>query len=114
MAWAAEAALLLHRDPRSGPHLDLVLGRGAPCPTLSLRRCPHGWSGGWIAPHRRAWLTRSGPVSGGRGGARRLWRGPARWRRIPGGWRVELPGAWAALRGKRVECGGWLTTIRIA
>ncbi|MCK6490028.1 MAG: hypothetical protein L6R48_17205 [Planctomycetes bacterium] len=111
MLRAADAALLLHRDPRSGPHLDLVLGRGARCPTLSFRRAGRGWTGGWIAPHRRAWLTRSGPVSGGRGSAQRLWRGPAAWWRIPGGWRIALPGAGLALRGKRVECGGWLATM---
>ncbi|GDY12225.1 hypothetical protein LBMAG53_11030 [Planctomycetota bacterium] len=49
-------------------------GFGPNCPTLHLTR--RTWR--WQPPHRRRWLTWSGPVSGGRGVATAWWRGLAR------------------------------------
>lgn len=73
-------ALLEHTgapDDPVGRHFDLLLESGADCRTWRLAAVPE--SGGAavaavaIAPHRRAWLDHeSGPVSGGRGFARRV------------------------------------------
>ena len=73
-------ALLEHTgapDDPAGRHFDLLLESGADCRTWRLAAVPE--PGGppvaavAIAPHRRAWLDHeAGPVSGGRGFARRV------------------------------------------
>ena len=76
----APAALLCHRG--SGPvHFDLILGRGRRCPTLRLERVRRQLRLSWSAPHRRYYLSYSGPVSGGRGVVARRWYGDVRWTR---------------------------------
>lgn len=79
------ASVLLHRG-HGRPHLDIVLSRGRACPTLWLA----GASWRWQAPHRRRYLTCSGPVPGGRGRTLRLWSGPARLHRCNLGWKLQL------------------------
>lgn len=73
-------ALLEHTgapDDPAGRHFDLLLESGGDCRTWRLAAVPE--PGGVavaavaIAPHRLAWLDHeSGPVSGGRGSARRV------------------------------------------
>lgn len=79
------ACLLRHRG--HGPtHLDLVLADGAACPTLRL----DGRRWRWQPPHRRRYLGWAGPIAGGRGSIRIIWRGQARIRRHNLGWIIAL------------------------
>ena len=73
-------ALLEHTaapDDPAGRHFDLLLEAGADCRTWRLAAVPKpagpAVAAVAIAPHRLAWLDHeSGPVSGGRGFARRV------------------------------------------
>lgn len=89
----ASTVLLRHRS-RENTHLDWMLdlpghrgdglGGSGPGGALTTFRCHAPWTQ-WarlgrvalteLAPHRRVWLTRQGPVSGNRGQAVRLARG---------------------------------------
>ncbi len=76
----ARFALLEHTaapDDPAGRHFDLLLEAGADCRTWRLEAVPEpagpAVAAVAIAPHRLAWLDHeSGPVSGGRGFARRV------------------------------------------
>jgi hypothetical protein len=98
------AQALWHRGVPA-EHLDVVLGQGRRCPVLSIAA---GGAVRWNVPHRRAWLTRSGPVAGGRGATTRVWRGLAVWQ---GRRRLVLPGAAVVWRGGAVACSGWLAML---
>ena len=73
-------ALLEHTaapDDPAGRHFDLLLESGADCRTWRLAAVPEpagpAVAAVAIAPHRLAWLDHeAGPVSGGRGFARRI------------------------------------------
>ncbi len=73
-------ALLEHTgapDDPAGRHFDLLLESGADCRTWRLGALPEPGGAAVaavaIAPHRLAWLDHAaGPVSGGRGFARRV------------------------------------------
>lgn len=93
---AGPVSILLHRG--HGPsHLDVVLGRGARCPTLALQPASRGgWAWRPQPAHRRRYLTWAGAVSGARGTVRQLWRGEAHWRSRGNGLEIEF-GAWRML-----------------
>jgi hypothetical protein len=85
------ARILAHRG--HGPdHLDLVLGAGRTCTTLSATRIAGRWSARWLPAHRRRYLSYRGAIGGGRGVVRELWKGRAVWHRHTLGWCVHLLG----------------------
>ncbi|MCS6969705.1 MAG: hypothetical protein RMM29_02330 [Planctomycetota bacterium] len=84
LAWVP-AAIARHRGPQP-EHLDVFLAAGALC--LSLRLAHGRWQE--QAPHRRRYLSYSGPLSAGRGAVAICWRGLGRLRRTSGGWQLEL------------------------
>jgi hypothetical protein len=81
-------ALLEHTgapDDPTGRHIDLLVEDGERCRTWRLSDVPHpvgpAVKAVEIAPHRLAWLDHlDGPVSGGRGRARRIEAGTCRLR----------------------------------
>jgi hypothetical protein len=101
------AAQLLRHRGSGALHYDLVLGQGRRCPTLSLVPPPRRWTATWNLPHRRSWLTRAAPLTGGRGVAERIWRGTAQRH----GRAVLLPGAAITWTGARVAITGWLARL---
>ncbi len=68
------ASLFLHRG-HGALHGDLILGTGARCLTIHLEPGRRGWRLRVGAPHRRRYLTWSGPISQGRGTVTQLWQG---------------------------------------
>ena len=92
------SAVLLEHIGHGACHGDLIIARGARCPTIRVVLEP-ALAFIWSAPHRRKYLTYAGPVGGGRGIVRRWWRGRVRLVGVrlslpsdfPGGARMVVP-----------------------
>ena len=79
-------ACVLHHRGHGAEHQDLIIAGGSRCETLRFERAY--WR--WQHPHRRHYLTFSGPVRLDRGTVRQMWQGFARLMRHPLGWTVQL------------------------
>lgn len=75
-------ALSYHRGDGAEPHVDIFFEKGTRCATISVvaSRFPGRPRAHWGKPHRRRYLTYSGPVTGQRGWVDVIWRGRAYWR----------------------------------
>ncbi len=70
--------LLRHEEPSGAFHFDLLFEEANDCRTARLVGNPFEQTrttGGWIAPHRKHYLTYEGPVSGDRGQVHRVAEG---------------------------------------
>ncbi|QDU70426.1 hypothetical protein [Mucisphaera calidilacus] len=119
--------ILEHRLP-GAPHFDLMLSLGA-CRdpeardlwTVRVGERPGGWAGRVVvadrlADHRRAYLRRTGLVSGGRGTVRRVDRGRLWVHRLAEGLvDVSVCGRVVAgrLRGERLAGDRWRLSFRV-
>jgi hypothetical protein len=98
----SRAALLRHRQDGS-VHLDLILGDGASCATLTLTRDHGRLRACWRPAHRRRYLDYRGPLPASRGSVSHLWGGTAFWWRVGADARVRLAGLGTLrIHGQRV------------
>ncbi len=75
-----QATLLCHHG-HGLTHYDLIVARGQSCPTWRMEYVRRQWVWSPAAAHRRYYLHFCGPVRGGRGTVKPVWRGLITWSR---------------------------------